>query len=541
MQKGDAGTARWSLTAGLIAAAAAGGLLAQPLAAAEGRWITDPASGCGTTSSFSTPGENIRWYGGCRDGKLDGKGVLIWYDRQIETERNDGTFRQGEFHGDVLTTFPDGRAVYGQYWTGVRHGQFLVVRQDGQALRATYEKGRLISRGQVSAAEARDWQLRRQQRLAGLRPAPQPQPAATPIAAMSRTASATPVPAPSSAVPESGGFWSQINPLNWGIVGFFSDLFGGSDDGDEAAVAAPARRPAPARPAVQAAPAPAAAPPFRPSAIRPAAGTAPAPAYGTGYDMDRMLNEPHPFAGRNGASLAPAMPVLTGYQPVPTTPMPRAPVSWNTVQLAARAVPQTYAAPGILPSQAADSLFLQGYGLESQGDLGGATAVYQQVMARYPATRGANNARARLNLLRQAQAGMAAPAAAVRPVPTRPASTPAGAAGGAQIVAANTPFPQAAAASSIGDSRALSMFTNSPWLQQNVCTREGIYAGKTGWCGRVLRDDGNHLLVEVQDVRLFGFGTIGISRSTCTGGSLLTWFSRGTTIRVPKQCLTAAG
>lgn len=535
MRNGHAETARCALTAALIAA---GALLAQPAAAAKGRWIVDPVSGCGTTSEFSSPSENIRWYGGCRDGKLDGKGVLIWYNGQIETERNDGTFRQGEFHGDVLTTFPDGRAVYGQYWTGVRHGDFLVLLRDGRAVRATYEKGRLISRRQVSAAEARDWQWRRQQRLAGFQPAPTPQPAAAPAMRVAQARTPAPVPA----VREETSFWSQINPLNWGILGFFSGLFGG-DDNDEPAMArtaAPPRRqmaaPAPVR-----APAPARAPSFQPADIEPAAGPmpapAPGPAWGTGYDMDRMLDEPHPFAGRNGAWLAPAMPVQTGYQPVPTLASRRAPASWNKVQLAAYgAASQAYAPPGVLPAQAADELFLQGYGLESQGDIGGAAATYQQVITRYPATRGANLARARLNLLRRIQARARAPAPAARP-----AGAPAVVQGGAQIVATNTPFPQAAAASSIGDSRALSMFTNSPWLQQNVCTRKGIYEGKTGWCGRVLRDDGNYLLVEVQDVRLFGFGTIGISRSTCTGGTLLTWFSRGTTIRVPKQCLTAAG
>ncbi|MEE8332337.1 MAG: hypothetical protein V3R85_00700 [Alphaproteobacteria bacterium] len=144
----------------------AGALFAGPLAAAEGLSITDPVSRCGTTSSFSTPGENIRWYGECSDGKLSGKGTLIWYNGQIETERNEGTFRQGEFHGNVLTSFPDGRAVYGQYWTGVRHGYFLVVQADRNAQKATYEKGKLKSSKQLSAAEARDWRQRRRQRSA---------------------------------------------------------------------------------------------------------------------------------------------------------------------------------------------------------------------------------------------------------------------------------------------------------------------------------------------------------------------------------------
>jgi hypothetical protein len=274
---------------------------------------------------------------------------------------------------------------------------------------------------------------------------------------------------------------------------------------------------------------------------RSTAATAASRAYGTSYDMNSLLSEPHPFAGGGWVWPSSVGPILTGYQPVPTAATPQAPRSWRGIQLASRAAPQAYIAPRILPAQAADDLFMRGYGLESARDPIGATAVYEQVIQLYPGTRAANHARGRLGLVHGTAS--AARVAAATPY-TAPAATPytapAGAPSGARIVATNSPFPQAAAASNISGSRALSMFTNSPWLQQNVCSRKGLYTSETRWCGRVLRDDGQHLLVEIQNVRLFGFGTIGISRSTCTGGTLLTWFSRGTMIRVPKQCLTAA-
>lgn len=547
------------LAAGLFVA---GVLLCTPPAAAKGRWIVDPVSRCATTSAFSTPGESIRWYGECRDGKLHGRGTLIWYNGQIETERNEGTFQKGEMHGDVLTTFPDGRAVYGQYWTGVRHGYFLVMRADRQAVKATYKKGRLIARQQVSPTEALNWQTRWQQRQAAarqqaaLRPAsrvvsPARQAAAQPQAATAygQTQSATTAPEP-----ERRSFWSRINPLNWGVVGFFSGLFGGGADETATAAAAsapqvrtasPAPRAVTPRPAARAvAPAYRPLPMMPPQAVEPAAGGnyGATGGYGTMYDMRQLLDEPHPFA-RGGTTASPP-PAATGYRPISATRMPP-PAPSRGPQLAALGAPQVAAAPAVPLDQAADNLFLHGYGLESAGDRAGAAAVYQQVIRYYPATRSASHARARLGLLQRT----AAPAPVQRVV-QRQAAAPAPAqspsrgwsrVGGGQIVTANSPFPQAATASAMPDSRSLSMFTNSPWLQRNVCSRKGIYAGETGWCGRVLRDDGSHLLVEVHEVRLFGFGTIGISRSTCTGGTLLTWFSRGTTIRVPKQCLTAAG
>ncbi|MEE8445283.1 MAG: hypothetical protein V3S44_08020, partial [Alphaproteobacteria bacterium] len=233
----NAGLSRHLPASGLLVA---GVFFAWPLAAAEGQWIVDPVTRCGTTSSFSTQGENIRWYGECRDGKLDGKGTLIWYNGQIETERNEGMFREGEFHGDVLTTFPDGRAVYGQYWTGVRHGYFLVVQADRGTLKATYEKGKLKSSKMVSAAEARDWQQRRRQRLATApRPAPKQQPQTTAKAAQRAMPVQQAQPATRPAEAPSRGFWSRLNPLNWGVVGFFSGLFGGDADEPRTVAAAP--------------------------------------------------------------------------------------------------------------------------------------------------------------------------------------------------------------------------------------------------------------------------------------------------------------
>jgi len=537
----DAGLFRYLPAFGLLVA---GALLAWPLAAAEDRWIVDPVTRCGTTSSFSTPGENIRWYGECRDGKLDGKGTLIWYDGQIETERNEGMFREGEFHGDVLTTFPDGRAIYGQYWTGVRHGYFLVVQADRGTLTATYEKGKLKSSTPVSAAEARDWQQRRRQRLLAAAPRPDPIPQQQSTArAEQRTMpvqQAQPARQAQPAAAPSRGFWSRLNPLNWGVVGFFSGLFGGGDVEPETVASTrpqtPKRTAAPVQPVALTAQPSAVAPMITQAVYRPAAAPWASRVYGTSYDMSALLSEPHPFAGGGKPWTPPARPLLTGYQPVPTAATPQAPASWRGLRLVSRAAPQAYLTPRILPAQAADELFMRGYGLESAGDPASAATVYEQVIRRYPATRSANHAGARLGLVR-ATAAPARRFAAATPS-TAPAGTPSGA---RIVVATNSPFPQAAAASNLIGSRALSMFTNSPWLQQNVCSRKGLYTNDTRWCGRVLRDDGRHLLVEIQNVRLFGFGTIGISRSTCTGGTLLTWFSRGTTIRVPKQCLAAAG
>ena len=86
----------WALCAAVVA-------LSAPVPANAAEWIVDPSTGCGTTSLFAEEDESIRWYGACREGKLDGPGVLIWYQGGIESERDEGSFRDGELEGQAVT------------------------------------------------------------------------------------------------------------------------------------------------------------------------------------------------------------------------------------------------------------------------------------------------------------------------------------------------------------------------------------------------------------------------------------------------------
>ncbi len=87
--------------AGTFAVAVLGAaVLAGAAAAAERpKWITDPSNGCGTSNPFPSREESIRWYGDCKDGRVHGRGTLIWLRKEVETERNEGTFKDGELHG----------------------------------------------------------------------------------------------------------------------------------------------------------------------------------------------------------------------------------------------------------------------------------------------------------------------------------------------------------------------------------------------------------------------------------------------------------
>jgi hypothetical protein len=75
----------------------------------------------------------------------------------------------------------------------------------------------------------------------------------------------------------------------------------------------------------------------------------------------------------------------------------------------------------------------------------------------------------------------------------------------------------------------------------NVCTQKGLYDKEARWCGIVRADDGKRLAVEVRDVVLPRFGSWSIDASTCTGGTSINWFSKGSMVRVPRACMEIKG
>ena len=100
--------------------------------------VSDGDNKCATSNPYPQGQESIRWTGGCRDGMLDGQGVLTWYRDGRWTERNEGSFRAGELHGNAITTFPDGSTIGGTYVDGKRHGEFILSRVNDTYSRSIY-------------------------------------------------------------------------------------------------------------------------------------------------------------------------------------------------------------------------------------------------------------------------------------------------------------------------------------------------------------------------------------------------------------------
>lgn len=76
-----------------------------------------------------------------------------------------------------------------------------------------------------------------------------------------------------------------------------------------------------------------------------------------------------------------------------------------------------------------------------------------------------------------------------------------------------------------------------PLAGRYVCTAPNIFAKQANWCGRVLREEGNEVEVEVRSLRLNSFFAIGFSSAPCTGNRFLSIFSSGKRIWVSRGCL----
>ena len=134
-----------------IVAAPVLALLSTDAQAQSGGLIRDPETGCATSNPFPRPNESIRWTGRCRDGKLSGPGVLTWYADGREYERDEGTFRDGELHGEAIITFANGNRIYGTYRNGVRDGEFVIESSDGRFVQALYRDGAFVSEREMTA------------------------------------------------------------------------------------------------------------------------------------------------------------------------------------------------------------------------------------------------------------------------------------------------------------------------------------------------------------------------------------------------------
>ncbi len=547
--------------------------------AAPSGWIADAVSRCATSNPLPTEGESIRWYGDCDNGKLTGHGTLIWYQGSREVERNEGGFRGGELHGEVVSTFDDGGYIVGEYIDGQRNGNFMIRRSDGSHLHANYEDGKLTARRIASAVEVDAWLMARAKQVASAaeaagrgetvreelaQAATSPkmaqatgsslQPAAksaetkmapTPAAA---NASDTAVPMPRAAAPtrmmvaHTPTTAPATNGSYGGTVVVSSDSV--TNERSYAGRALSSRN---ARQQAFAAV-------YRPAAYNPSMAS----------PLDSVSRTARTFANRDGPwvidSRSGSAPMGTGGTIVisAATASNGGVYQGGTVRRAYSAPRQAVAAayqPNVQPPRAA-SRFDKASQPVSTNDGGNrpwsnipqaaSGSQHGQPVVAVPAASPDTlfSQGYQLELAGQQQAAVRAYDELLLRHPSAPSALLANARlvqlrqqhrSSAPVVAGN---PPALGVSPRSASLAPSQDSSSQALHRQVCSRDGLYESNTGWCGTVTSERGQYYWIRVDDVHLRGFATIGITRSACTGNSFLTWFSLGISVKVPKQCMT---
>ncbi len=483
---------------------AAIGLCVTAMAAERADWIVDESNRCGTGNPFPNPGESIRWYGDCRDGRLHGRGILIWYRDNVETERDEGTFSGGELVGEAIITYPDGHVIVGHYDRGRRHGRFVTVRPDGAHLQASYVDGELRSQRTLSPQEIAAWKRERAARLTASLPAGTPRLAqAGPRSAASVTPSEPVSPAVSAADPSAklSGLSAAARAGAWIAKPKPAPTIGTEPRARQLAPRSAGSGPATPPPLLYRPPLAAPVPLSRRATVRQRP---------TATELARFFAG----AGNHGTG-------QDGFAAPLVPPRLRPPPRPNHFTALAAPTPQppVPAASGGQGTTAADKAFAEGYRAERAGRFYEAEKAYEKIMVAHPSAPSAMLANARLESLR-----------------ARGSNVRVG--GRARVVAVNAPNPvrsQSEPGTRVGR---LSLYKDSADLGRTVCTINGLYEDGAKWCGIIIRDEVSHFRVEVRRVELPGFGTIGIGRSTCTGNTFINWFSRGGAVRVPKQCMS---
>jgi hypothetical protein len=548
-------------------------------------WIADPVSNCATSNPFARADEEIRWFGACGDGRVSGQGTLVWYIEGIESERNEGTFRGGEFHGEVITTYPDGEVIVGSYTDGVREGDFTVISMTGIHIRATFRGGELTSEAEMTVTQVDTWRNRRASSYPGVllaQAASQPPqvsasspsanrqvvadaPAASPqvMAALLASASA-PRPAPTVQLarvdasdrigtrPANTG--ARIRGETTGVVApaeariasgsayagrtaHVTQVLGGPIHVAALETAPPTPAQAVRSDASSVTPRLAASTSFAATGTVLIARDGRAQPFGATQVAQRTLvrldtpprgrealridrrgtgSLAQRYAGRDGPWVIGAR---GGTQQDVTPRLARVPVT------PIRAATPIAASPA---TTTADALFSSAYRLELQGRYAGAERLYHDLLLAHPSSPTALLANERLESLRQSR-GTVQVAQAASPRQSE------------HVVSANSPSPRYSGLPPRGTSGNPALALESGLINKTVCSQHGLYGNDARWCGIVTFDEAQFIRVEVTDIKINGFGQIGITRSTCTGNTFLTWFSRGTSIRVPKRCMQVVG
>ncbi len=120
-------------------------------AAPQGRW-QDPVdkADCQVWNAMPQKEETVTWSGGCRDGKAEGPGKMVWHytdSGMRKQESYEGTVRAGLLHGQGIYLWADGARYEGGWKDGKLHGQGEIFYANGNGYRGAWQDDEMHGQG----------------------------------------------------------------------------------------------------------------------------------------------------------------------------------------------------------------------------------------------------------------------------------------------------------------------------------------------------------------------------------------------------------
>jgi len=107
-------------------------------------WIVAENQPCQKFNPNPVPGETYTWSGGCVDGKVSGKGRLVFQFPDGGQTVYEGSMRAGKEHGQGTAVMPGGVRYEGGWREGKPHGDGMLIDSAGQGFEGKFQDGNLV-------------------------------------------------------------------------------------------------------------------------------------------------------------------------------------------------------------------------------------------------------------------------------------------------------------------------------------------------------------------------------------------------------------
>ena len=98
--------------------------------------------GCKIYNPNPQENESVKWNGACKDGFVDGEGVLEWYIGDRLEERYEGSMRSGWAEGSGTFTSRQGTHYKGEWKRSLQDGKGISQSADGSVYEGEWRAGK---------------------------------------------------------------------------------------------------------------------------------------------------------------------------------------------------------------------------------------------------------------------------------------------------------------------------------------------------------------------------------------------------------------